>query len=94
MSLSLRRFPDASCHGVVAAIGQRDGLDAGGLHRRDRAARRLAAIDYSESSALFHLHPHGYCYLWLPSLVSTHVIADLLIGLSYVAISATLVYLA
>jgi PAS domain S-box-containing protein len=52
---------------------------------------RLAVIDYSESSGLFH--PHGYCYLWLPSLVSTHVISDLLIGLSYVAISATLVYL-
>jgi PAS domain S-box-containing protein len=52
---------------------------------------RLAAIDYSESSSLFH--PHGYCYLWLPSLVSTHVISDLLIGLSYVAISGTLAYL-
>jgi PAS domain S-box-containing protein len=52
---------------------------------------RLAVIDFSESSGLFH--PHGYCYLWLPSLVSTHVVSDLLIGLSYVAISATLVYL-
>jgi PAS domain S-box-containing protein len=52
---------------------------------------RLAVIDYSDSSGLFH--PHGYCYLWLPSLVSTHVVADLLIGLSYVAISGTLVYL-
>jgi PAS domain S-box-containing protein len=52
---------------------------------------RLAVIDYSESSSLFH--PHGYCYLWLPSLVSTHVISDLLIGLSYVAISGTLAYL-
>jgi PAS domain S-box-containing protein len=52
---------------------------------------RLAVIDYSESSDLFH--PHGYCYLWLPSLVTTHVISDLLIGLSYVAISGTLVYL-
>ncbi len=52
---------------------------------------RLAVIDYSESSGLFH--PHGYCYLWLPSLVSPHVVSDLLIGLSYVAISATLAYL-
>jgi PAS domain S-box-containing protein len=51
----------------------------------------LARIDYSESSGLFH--GHGYCYLWLPSLVSTHVISDLLIGLSYVAISATLAFL-
>ena len=52
---------------------------------------RLAAYDHGGESALFH--PHGYCYLWLPSLVATHVIADLLIGLSYVAISVTLVYL-
>jgi len=52
---------------------------------------RLAAVDYFESSGLFH--PHGYCYLWLPSLVSTHVISDLLIGLSYVAISGTLAFL-
>jgi PAS domain S-box-containing protein len=51
----------------------------------------LGRVDYSESSSFFH--PHGYCYLWLPSLVSTHVISDLLIGLSYVAISATLVFL-
>src|SRR5687767_12184187 len=53
---------------------------------------RLAALDYSSSTELFH--PHGFCYLWMTSLVSTHVISDLLIGLSYVAISGTLVYLA
>jgi PAS domain S-box-containing protein len=52
---------------------------------------RLAIVDYRDSDRLFH--PHGYCYLWLPSLVSTHVISDLLIGLSYVAISTTLVFL-
>jgi signal transduction histidine kinase/ActR/RegA family two-component response regulator len=38
-------------------------------------------------------HPHGYCYLWDPTLVSLHVISDALIGLSYVAISVTLAYL-
>jgi len=37
--------------------------------------------------------PHGYCYLWNTPLLATHVISDLLIGLSYVAISLTLVYL-
>lgn len=37
-------------------------------------------------------HGHGYCYLWQPSLVATNVIADALIGLSYVAISLTLAY--
>ena len=37
--------------------------------------------------------PHGFCYLWNPQLLWTHVVADLLIGLAYVAISTTLVYL-
>jgi PAS domain S-box-containing protein len=37
--------------------------------------------------------PHLYCYLGKPGLVWTHVIADSLIGLSYVMISGTLVYL-
>ncbi|MBD2102432.1 histidine kinase dimerization/phosphoacceptor domain -containing protein [Leptolyngbya sp. FACHB-261] len=30
--------------------------------------------------------PHGHCYLWNPGLVSLHVLADLLIALSYYAI--------
>jgi signal transduction histidine kinase len=51
---------------------------------------RLALFDYAAES-LFH--PHGYCYLWIPSLVTTHVVSDLLIGFSYVAISLTLVWL-
>src|SRR5208282_6838392 len=37
--------------------------------------------------------PHLYCYLAQPKLVWTHVTADMLIGASYVAISATLGYL-
>jgi signal transduction histidine kinase len=37
--------------------------------------------------------PHGHCYLWKPGLVWLHVTSDVLIGLSYVAISATLAYL-
>jgi PAS domain S-box-containing protein len=37
--------------------------------------------------------PHGHCYLWKPGLVSLHVATDTLIGLAYVSISATLVYL-
>ena len=52
---------------------------------------RLALLDFAESSDMFH--PHGFCYLWQPPLVSAHVIADGLIGLSYIAISGTLVYL-
>jgi PAS domain S-box-containing protein len=37
--------------------------------------------------------PHGHCYLWNPGLVSLHLSTDLAIGLSYVAISLTLLYL-
>jgi PAS domain S-box-containing protein len=37
--------------------------------------------------------PHGHCYLWDPGLLWTHVISDLLIGLAYVSISATLAYM-
>jgi len=37
--------------------------------------------------------PHIYCYLGKPTLVWTHVAADLLTGLSYVSISGTLAYL-
>jgi two-component system cell cycle sensor histidine kinase/response regulator CckA len=37
--------------------------------------------------------PHLYCYLDTPHLVWTHVIADSLIGVSYLAISTTLAYL-
>src|SRR6266498_5631406 len=37
--------------------------------------------------------PHGHCYLWRPEVVWLHVGSDLLIGLSYVAISATLAFL-
>ncbi len=37
--------------------------------------------------------PHKYCYLNTPGLVWTNVTTDAVIGLSYVAISATLAYL-
>ena len=37
--------------------------------------------------------PHLYCYLGKPGLVWTHAVADSLIGLAYVAISATLAHL-
>src|SRR3954447_11793071 len=41
-----------------------------------------------------NLEAQGYCYLWDPGLVGVHFTTDLLIGLSYMAISATLLYLA
>jgi hypothetical protein len=37
--------------------------------------------------------PHGMCYLWVPQLWLMHVSSDLLIGIAYVAISSTLIYL-
>src|SRR5437764_6554481 len=37
--------------------------------------------------------PHGHCYLWKPGLVWLHATSDSLIGVSYVAISATLAWL-
>ncbi len=37
--------------------------------------------------------PHGECLLWLPSLIMLYVGSDTLIGLAYVFISVTLIYL-
>jgi signal transduction histidine kinase len=37
--------------------------------------------------------PHGTCYLWNTGLVSVEVISNLLIGLAYLAITITLLYL-
>src|SRR5712691_4748714 len=36
--------------------------------------------------------PHAMCYLWDPDLIRLHLVSDLIIGLSYVAISLGLVY--
>ncbi|MEA5465984.1 PAS domain S-box protein [Leptothoe sp. PORK10 BA2] len=36
--------------------------------------------------------PHGYCYLWKPSLVGLHLVSDTLIGLAYYSIPITLLY--
>src|ERR1700683_944361 len=36
---------------------------------------------------------HGHCYLWNPALIRLHVTSDLAIGISYAAISLTLLYL-
>src|SRR5512132_758216 len=37
--------------------------------------------------------PHAYCYLRNPAMIGLHFWSDLLIGLSYVAISLTLIYM-
>lgn len=36
--------------------------------------------------------PHGHCYLWQTSLVSLHVVSDLLIAVAYFSIPTMLVY--
>jgi signal transduction histidine kinase len=36
--------------------------------------------------------PHGFCFLWNKPLLWTHVVSDVLIGVSYVVIAATLVH--
>ena len=47
----------------------------------------------AERGAPGSLLPHGYCFTWNPSLLWTHVLSDTLIGLSYVSIPLTLLYL-
>jgi signal transduction histidine kinase len=37
--------------------------------------------------------PHGFCYLWDPQLLWTHVVADFLIGTAYVTIAVSLAWL-
>ena len=36
--------------------------------------------------------PHGHCFLWIPSILWTSVIADALIALAYLTIPVTLIY--
>src|SRR5664279_3253528 len=41
----------------------------------------------------FQFMPHTFCYLGNRTLITTHLVSDLLIGASYVVISLTLIYL-
>lgn len=52
-------------------------------------ALAVAAAQFRSAGFL----PHRFCYLLDPRLTWTHVTSDLLIGISYVSISATLLYL-
>src|SRR5258708_5117258 len=63
--------------GVVAALA------IGPFMVWPRLAERLLATDFL---------PHLYCYLSNPGLVWTHVVADSLIGIAYLAISVTVAY--
>jgi signal transduction histidine kinase len=50
-------------------------------------------LEYLERLADAPFSPHRHCYFNLPALIWLHVTSDLLIGLSYVAISLSLAYL-
>src|ERR1700730_15393226 len=54
---------------------------------------KLAANLFANGFAEQMFMPHGMCYLWVPQLYLLHVSSDFLIGLSYIAISSTLIYL-
>ncbi|MDV2999024.1 MAG: hypothetical protein N5P05_000630 [Chroococcopsis gigantea SAG 12.99] len=41
---------------------------------------------------LFQYIPHGHCYLWQTPLVGLHLASDILIGVSYYSIPASLLY--
>jgi two-component sensor histidine kinase len=45
-----------------------------------------------KSVGLEGMLPHGYCLLWLPDLVTLHVVSDALIALSYFSIPFALLY--
>jgi signal transduction histidine kinase/ActR/RegA family two-component response regulator len=79
--------------GLLSSVDRRRvaALTAFGVAAVGAILVRLALHDFRNESGLFH--PHGYCYLWMPSLVATHVISDSLIGFSYVAISLTIAWL-
>ncbi|MEP7064689.1 MAG: HAMP domain-containing sensor histidine kinase [Gemmatimonadota bacterium] len=65
------------------------GLDSAVAASRHIQTMLMQSAAMEESSFL----PHGYCYLWNKPLLLTHLLSDLLIGISYVAISLSLAFL-
>lgn len=73
---------------------------------QDHAWKTIAGLLLAGVAVLFSLRPrifsalgsenflpHGYCYLWNRKLVGLHLVSDLLIGLSYIAIALILWYI-
>ncbi|WP_444994463.1 hypothetical protein [Aliikangiella sp. IMCC44359] len=50
-------------------------------------------LEWFESFSNPAFMPHGHCYLWRPDILWTHVLSDLLIGLSYYLIPIIMVIL-
>jgi signal transduction histidine kinase/CheY-like chemotaxis protein len=53
----------------------------------------VGASLWAERSIPAGLLPHGVCFTWLPALLWLHVISDALIGLAYLSIPVSLLYL-
>src|SRR6185437_844846 len=52
----------------------------------------LKMLDLIREFLVGRYAPHGYCLLWQPELVWTHVVADSLIALSYFSIPLALIH--
>jgi PAS domain S-box-containing protein len=81
-----------------------DGMESGPEQRQNQVRYFLLGLLLLVASAAIwpmlghnlagvQFMPHTFCYLGNTTLIGTHMISDLLIGLSYVVISLTLVYL-
>lgn len=57
------------------------------------AAAVVALVAFARPTAADEFLPHAVCYLWDRSLLALHAVTDVLIGASYVGISATLAFL-
>ena len=53
----------------------------------------VGASLWAERSVPAGLLPHGVCFTWLPALLWLHVASDTLIGLAYMSIPITLLYM-
>jgi PAS domain S-box-containing protein len=75
---------------VLAVLDSRSSRTRGAIFLLVSAGAFLIIGGRDVTSADPFFHPHGYCYLWQPGLVWTHVTADMLIGLSYMTIPLAL----
>jgi PAS domain S-box-containing protein len=95
-------------NGVCMSSSGRPDLSANGATLPNQAGTQIryfiAGLVFLAASAIvwpvlgrgverFQFMPHVFCYLGNPTLIRVNLISDLLIGISYVVISLTLVYL-
>src|SRR5262245_24871223 len=58
-----------------------------------RAELAPLAAGVRMSDATNHFMPHGYCFLWTPGVLWTHVISDVLIAMAYFAIPFVMLHI-